>query len=226
MAKPLSRSLPPELWLSIASFLSKSSLVGLSLASFTLSTLIRLHLFHCVILVTGDARRPNAPETLNLLAHDQSLAASVVELRLDRYYPQRLGGLLSDFEPPPPLAPAQINVINSSTLANLTSMKHPTIAVCIWWNDDQLFNLEHVQWLETLSTLRSSHAIVPQFHLGRYAILIEFLLERIYVQYGVSSSDRGQRSTPVPPWILVKQNHMPPALQHPLPLPPLPYPRP
>jgi hypothetical protein len=109
-------ALPPELWQLIAASLSWSDLANLSRTSFLFLHIVRPTLYRTVSLTTS-IRETDPMPTLALLARDEELAKSVVELKLYRQIP------ITDSEVPRKIH----SLINPDALANLVSLRHIAI---------------------------------------------------------------------------------------------------
>lgn len=109
------QSLPPELWLLIASNLSQSDLAYLSLASSQLLHIIRPHLYRSVNLEAN----PYTSHTLALLARDKELARCVIELMLSRRSGFGLAANVVPYQEP--------SLVNVAALENLITLKRITL---------------------------------------------------------------------------------------------------
>jgi F-box domain len=107
-------SLPTELWLLIIASLSPSDLAHLSCTSSPLLRIVRPILYRSVSL-TARVRGPDPSYTLALLARDEELAKSVVELKLDRS--------ISRYS----ASHSMHSLVNPDALANLVSLRHIVI---------------------------------------------------------------------------------------------------
>jgi hypothetical protein len=109
--------LPTELWILVASYLSKPDLAHMSIASSRLLSIIRPLLYYDVE-VKAEGHKSNASVILSLLAQNKSLARWVVKLKLIRvvagYVPDR------ELEDLPTL-------IDLDVLTNLSSLRGITL---------------------------------------------------------------------------------------------------
>jgi hypothetical protein len=108
-------SLPTELWLLIVTSLeSRSDLAHLSCTSSSLLRIVRPILYRSVSL-TARVQGTDPSYTLALLARDEALAKSVVELKLNRP--------ISRYSS----SHSMHNLVNPDALANLVSLRHIVI---------------------------------------------------------------------------------------------------
>ncbi|KIM75157.1 hypothetical protein PILCRDRAFT_827586 [Piloderma croceum F 1598] len=108
-------SLPTELWLLVvASLDSRSDLAHLSCTSSPLLRIVRPILYRSVSL-TARVQGTDPSYTLALLARDEALAKSVVELKLNRPISRYL------------TSHSMHNLVNPAALANLVSLRHIVI---------------------------------------------------------------------------------------------------
>jgi hypothetical protein len=83
-SNPSISSLPTELWILVASYISKPGLACLGVTSSHFLSIIRPLLYHD-IEVKAEGHRSNASVILNLLSQNESLARRVVKLKLTRF---------------------------------------------------------------------------------------------------------------------------------------------